>query len=424
MRDTVTEAVLQAAADNAKSVLALEESVDSLRSAAASQLTRIVDIREHIGRGVAALGHFARDAEGVAAAIDIVAASAERGRSRVETLAADIDVMAGQVASSGVFYRALSDTISEIVRITAALKENAEDLAVISINTAIEAARAGDKGKGFSVIAREVRKLADRSGELADAIGRSAGDAGAKVGSVGAAVESAAASARSASEASHAFSREFSSIAAESARAKKAVGGFSGVANERLEGERAMETLVKDIAAEARSITDRSDSAFSLAAALKESTKRSLEAISGERSVRHDRALAEVQRLAARLSASNLGARESLDAALSSAFGKSSAFELLYVMDPGGRQISSNVVNPACIGRISSDGFGADRSAKEYFAVPFRTRASYSSPAYLSSASGLLCITAAVPLFGADGSCRGVLAADFDAAGLAEASCA
>jgi methyl-accepting chemotaxis protein len=92
-------------------------------------------------------------------------------------------------------------------------------------------------------------------------------------------------------------------------------------------------------------------------------------------------------------------------------------------MDAAGRQISSNVVNPSCAGTISTAGYGADRSAKEYFREPIRSERPYHSPAYISSASGSLCITASAPLFDAAGRIRGVLAADFDASGLSGASC-
>jgi len=424
MRDSVTEAVLRAAADNAKTVQALEEGVDGLKSSVAAQERRIEDIREHIGSGVAALGVFADNADRVAESIASAAAAAQRGMARVETLASDVDVMAGQVSSSSGFLRALSDTIAEIVSLSASIKETAEDLAVISINTAIEAARAGDKGRGFAVIAREVRKLADRSGELSDGIVRRVADAGSKLGGVSEAVGAAEASSRSASEASRAFAKDFASIVQDSAKARDLVSGFGAVAHERLEAEREIEGLVKGIAAEAGTVISRGEAAATLAAALRASTERTLEAISGERSGRHEKALAAAEQLGALISGTDLGSRDALDQGLRKAFDEEAAFELLYVMDARGKQVSSNVVNPSCSGKISASGYGIDRSSKEYFAVPAKTGKPYHSPAYLSSASGSLCITASVPLYGPLGALKGVLAVDLDAGGLSPGSCA
>lgn len=424
MEDSITEAVLRAAGENAKTVTTLEDGVSALKSAISSQEERIVGIQETVARGVAALGGLSSDADRAAEAIDAAATSAQRGMGRVETLASDVGIMAGQVSSSGRFLGELAETIDEIVKTAAAIKETAEDLAVISINTAIEAARAGEKGRGFAVIAREVRKLADRSGELSELIGRSVGDAGAKLGGVRGAVSSAAESSRSAAEASRSFARDFSAIVDASSRAKELVDGFAIVARERLEAERAIEGQVRGIASEGRIVIERGDVAASLASALRVSTERTLASISGVKTDRHDRALRQAERLAVALSSIDLRSRDALGATLRAAFSASAAFELLYVMDERGLQVSDNVVNPLCAGKISSAGYGADRSAKEYFSVPAGTSRPYLSPAYLSSASGSLCITAAIPLTDRTGALRGVLAADFDATGLSGASCA
>lgn len=423
MERTVTEEILRAAAENARTVQALEEGVAGLKTAASSQEKRIEDIRENIGRGVAALSRFAQNADEVAESIDAAAAAAERGMDNVKTLSSDVSVMAGQVASSSAFLRDLAETIDEIVKTAAAIKDTSEDLAVISINTAIEAARAGDKGRGFAVIAREVRKLADRSGELSELIEKSVSAAGTKLGGVREAVGSAEISSRSASEASASFTGEFSAIVDSSARAKKLVGGFRAVARERLDSEKNTEEQIRGISEEALSIIERADRAAALASSLRSSTERTLSAVAGERTSRHEQALAEAAALASDLSSVDLKDRAALDTALSAAIERSAAFELLYVMDASGRQISSNVVNPSCRGKISTSGFGADRSAKEYFREPARLKKPYHSPAYISSASGSLCITASVPLLDSMGKLKAVLSADFDAGGFSSGSC-
>jgi methyl-accepting chemotaxis protein len=54
---------------------------------------------------------------------------------------------------------------------TTAIQDIAERTVVLSINASIEAARAGDSGRGFTVIAQEVRKLSDNTSELTKRIG-------------------------------------------------------------------------------------------------------------------------------------------------------------------------------------------------------------------------------------------------------------
>jgi hypothetical protein len=149
-----------------------------------------------------------------------------------------------------------------------------------------------------------------------------------------------------------------------------------------------------------------------------------LGALGSARTKRHDRALEAATGLVSTLAGVRIQDRATLDAVLERSFRTTAAFELLYVMDASGRQISGNVVNPSCAGRIGTAGYGIDRSGMEYFSIPARTGEPYLSPAYLSTASGSLCITAAVPLKDAAGRLVAVLAADLDAAGLtAERAC-
>lgn len=100
--------------------------------------------------------------------------SAARGGEAVQESVEKILALADSAKSTASVIRDLGENSRQIGSVVKVIEDIAEQTNLLALNASIEAARAGEHGRGFSIVASEVRKLAERTtaatGEIAAAI--------------------------------------------------------------------------------------------------------------------------------------------------------------------------------------------------------------------------------------------------------------
>jgi len=89
----------------------------------------------------------------------------QQGQKAVEDVISGMDSIKEQVKNIGDSILNLNEKTQDISSIIDAVNDIAEQSKMLAFNAAIEASKAGESGKGFSVVASEIRSLADRSQE-------------------------------------------------------------------------------------------------------------------------------------------------------------------------------------------------------------------------------------------------------------------